>query len=410
MRQFIRTDQGSGWVNRFEAMGKGRILIALVPVHLRCEGKTTVLPAGTVFMRNRDLERRTFKKPREERRTHMIIEEGLHHLERLCHHVRSNERADYVRMAERHEDIAQVAKDLFECGQLTFEIHERLQATISVIRKDFDEMKKNENKVTVRKRLDTTNAQRTRAGRFKPAPAALTAYASTAHVRKRLDEVSGIHAAFSADAIETRVKLDEVKQLTGAVWVDVQVGSPVLELVDKALDHLTRSRVLVNIAVGNVATFATNLKAITAMPYVPLARLALRAVDDLRRNIKLGRVKQANEATECLRYLLRRMRMLWYVERSLIHILSFLPDDGDVPAALMNTFRKRLGDAEERVKNMQSAEFDPELRLLVQEYFDATRTNLADGSYDRAHDELKRLTKDLRVQPVHPAPRRKAAA
>jgi len=410
MRQYVRTDQGAGWIGRSEPLVRsGSIFINLTPARLQLEGKTTVLPAGTCFVRSRDLTRRTSSKPREERRTHLIVEEGLHHLERLCYHVRSSERADHGVMVERHEDIAVVAKELFECGQMTFDDHARLTMALAEIRTSFDEHKKNEHKQTVRKRIDTVSAQRSRAGRFKPAPAALTAFASTAHIRRRIEQIIGIHAAFSAGAVASRAKLDEVKRHTSAVWVDLQPKAPVLEIIETAMDNTRRSRVLVNIALRNVDTFEDNLKVVTAMPYRPLAELSLYTVNDLRRNIKLGRVKPVQESLDRLRYLLRRMRMLWFVERSLIHILSFLPDDGDVPTALMQTFRERLGNAEQRVSNMEDAEFDPELRLIVQEYFRATRTNLKDGGYERAREELKHLTRDLRTQPLHPPARRKAA-
>jgi hypothetical protein len=43
------------------------------------------------------------------------------------------------------------------------------------------------------------------------------------------------------------------------------------------------------------------------------------------------------------------------------------------------------------------------------EYFDAVRTNLKNGDYDRARDELKQLTRELRSQPVRIQASRKAA-
>jgi hypothetical protein len=409
MRQFVRTDQGAGWVNRAEAITyRGRMFTALAPVSLRLDGRFRTLPAGTIFGRNRALERRTRYKPREEQRTHIIVEEGLHDAERLCYHVRATERVDHAIMVDRHEDIARVAKDLVECGQLSFKDHAMITTFIESIREDFDEHKTNPHKVTVRTRLDTANNQRTKAGRFKPAPAALTAYASTTHIRKRLDEIAGIHAAFSTDALEVGAKLRETELCMESVWEDFQPNSGMIDILEQALANKTRSRPLVVLACHRVDLHRLNLEMITAMPYRPLADAALHAIHDLKWNLEQGRVKPSREACARVLELVRRMRMIWYVQRSLIWLLSFLPDDGTVPTDLVQRFRQRLGEAEVRVTNIKDAELDPEIRRLVAEYLEATRTNLDHGDYELAKEELKRLTRDLRTQPLHP-PARKAA-
>jgi hypothetical protein len=410
MRKFVRTDQGAGWVNRAEPIThRGRMFYAQTPVRLKDGDKARTLPAGTIFVHNRALERQTMHKPREERRTHLIVEEGLHHAERLCAHVRSTERADRTVMIERYEDIASISKDLVECGQLSFEIHERLTRTLAEIRKDFDEHKRNDHKETVRRRLDTAGAQKTKAGRFKPAPAALTAFASTAHVRKRLDEIAGIHAAFSADAIEVHAKLEETKACMSSVWIDFQPEAPMLAILEQALTNKTRSRPLVSLACHHVELHVRNLSQIEAMPYRPLADAGIVAARELKWALQQGRVKTSREAYARILELVRRMRMLWFIERSLIQVLSFLPDDGSVPTDLMDRFRDRLGRAEKRVSDLSDHELDPDLRKLMAEYFDAVRTNLKNGDYDRARDELKQLTRELRSQPVRIQASRKAA-
>jgi hypothetical protein len=409
MRQFIRTDQGSGWVQAEPIVSSGSIFISRRLVKLQREGRMTELPAGTPFVYSRDLERRTRDKPRDERRSHLIVEEGLHSVERLCHYVRSSERADHRVMVERHGDVARVAKELFECGQLSFEDHEMITKFIESIRSSFDERKTNENKVTVRRRLDTTNEQRSRAGRFKPAPAALTAYASTAHIRKRLAENKSIHAAFSSHAIEVNARLEETKQLTSAMWIELKEDGPATINIRRAMDRIARSRVVVNIALISIRTLWDHAQAITAQPYRPLAAELGIAFGDLAHAVQAHRRAAADAAEERALMILRRMRMLWFIERSLIHLLSFLPDDGTVPHDLMDRFRARFDGAEKRVADLGDAEFDPELRKLVAEYLEATRTNLNNGDYDKARDELKHLTHELRVQPINVPARRKAA-
>lgn len=399
MRVFVRTDKGAGLATATPIVNSGGIIFLQKEANLRIsEGSYTRLPAGTILVRNKNLERRTKDKPPAEQRTHQIVEEGIHHLYRLCCHVRTLGSDERREMLLRRDQIQKVGEALWKSGQLSFEDHQQLTVAIEDVRKSFDEWKRNPHKETVRARLDTTGKQKTKAGRFKPAPAGLTALASTTHIKRRLKEIVGIHAAFSVNLLCVNEHLLRTWTSIDWAWAFLQrnLGPDDMPMsVVQAMFSKTRSRIMVSVAEQRVREQMRGLEDIQVQPYLALAKAVHQEFGRLLFALRAHRRKVAVEAVAQARFLVRRMRMLWYIERSLIEVLSFSKSGRN-----QDLFMVRLEKARERVGNLSDNEFDPELRMLVGEYLDAAQASVKLLDFEAARRELKRLTHELRVLPT----------
>ncbi len=407
MREFVYTDYGRGWVHAHALTRRGSILIPYDDVTLRLpDRKTRILPAGTPLMRNLKLAHDTADKPRDERRTHLVYEEGIHSLARGCRYVQRFERADGAEMLERAPQMEQVAKDLYVCGQLTFDDHARITEALRAIRASFDEWKRADRKIETRRHIDTADAQRSKAGRFKAMPAASAAFASRRDIQARFRETLRIHAAFGTNALRVHELLHDIGGRSDAVWHFFkpdggQNGLP--RDISYAMDRDTRSFHAVRLAEGQLRERAEIIRDVQVLPYAPAARALAADIDRIAWALDQHRRRIVVDTVERVRATLRRMRMLWYVETSLIQLLSFPSPTEDGPAYQPQTieaFGKRLRLLKARVQDLKDAEFDPALRELVRDHLVAAQTNLRDERYEDARTELKRLTHELRVRPV----------
>ncbi len=402
MRVFVRTNRGAGFVTALPLVNNGAIILLLSEANLRAaDASRVLLPAGTLLRRDKATEKRTKDKPPAEQRTHQIVEEGIHHLHRLCCHVRGLGREERREMLQRRDQIKRVGEALWKSGQLSFEEHQKLAVAIEDVRRSFDEWKRNQHKQTVRARLDTTSRQKTKAGRFKPAPAGLTAFASTTHINRRLKEIVGIHAAFNVHVLCVEDVLQNTWGAIDFAWNFLQRSLDPEQMplsIAQAMSGRTRSRELVGVAERRVREQMRNMEDVRVQPYLPLARAV---ADEFRRlyfAVREHRKPLATEAIAKARFLVRRMRMLWYVERALIEGLSFLPSGRN-----QTLFTERLDKARARVANLSDNEFDPALRMLVGEYLDAAEASVRLLRFEDARRELKRLTHELRVMPTEAA-------
>lgn len=399
MRVFVRTNRGAGFVTAQPLVHSGAIILLLSEANLRAaDASRVLLPAGTLLRRDKTTERRTKDKPPAEQRTHQIVEEGIHHLHRLCCHVRTLGREERREMLLRRDQIQKVGEALWKSGRLSLEDHRKLTVAIEDVRQSFDEWKRNPHKQTVRARLDTTGRQKTKAGRFKPAPAGLTAFASTTHINRRLKEIVGIHAALNVHVLCVEDTLQETWGAIDFTWNFLQrsLDSALMPLsIAQAMAGRTRSYAIVGVAERRVREQIRNMQDIKVQPYLSLAQAVCDEFKRIHFAVREHRKPVAAEAIAKARFLVRRMRMLWYVERSLIEVLSFGPTGRS-----QTLFAERLEKALQRVNNLSDQEFDPELRMLVGEYLDAAQANVKLLRFEDARRELKRLTHELRVLPT----------
>lgn len=302
--------------------------------------------------------------------------------------------------------MEQVAKDLYVCGQLSFEDHARIQAALATIRESFDEWKRADRKVETRRHIDTANAQRSRAGRFKAMPASAAAFASRRDIQARFKEASQIHAAFGTNSLRVHELMHDVLERFDVIWNFFQSDAGADGLprdINFAMARDTRSRSAIHMADSQLRERAEILGEVFVLPYLPLARAVSADIGQIAWAVDNHRRKTAIDMVDRVRTTLRRMRMLWYVETRLIRILSFPSTSSSGPAYQPHTveaFKKRLTAAKARVNDMKDVEFDPALRQLVRDHLVAAETNTRVERYEDARVELKRLTRELRMQPL----------
>lgn len=407
MREYVYTERGRGWARDIVPVTRsGGIIIPRSEVKLHMPEKPPeTLPAGTPLMRHQKLERDTAKKPRAERRSHLVFEEGLHSLERMCVYVQRFEREDGAEMFDRRAQMQTLAKELYVCGQLSFEDHARIKEHLAYVRESFDEWKRADRKVEVREHIDTANAQRSKVGRYKAMPAASAAFASRRDIQARLQETMEIHAAFGTNHLRVCELLDDVWHRTDTVWKIFQPGGAdrLPREIAFAMDSTTRSHPMVRVVTGQLEDFGRELAQIYAQPYLPIANATRLGFERLARGVQSHRRRVVADTVQQIRASLRRVRMLYYVEMSLIRVLSFPSHSENGPVFRPHTikaFKERLKGAVARVRDMTDGEFDPDLRHLVRDYLVATRTNVEQERYEDARVELKRLTRELRIQPL----------
>lgn len=402
MREFVRTDQGSGWVQTMPIVRSGAISILTKDATLRrTDESDTILPTGTFIRRDARLTRETAKKSASEQRTHQILEEGAHAAARQCLHIQRFERGDGAEMLKRLPQITRIAQEIYVCGQLEFSFHEKITQNLAFCREaSFNENKTAPKKVEVREHLDTANAQRSKSGRLKAMPASSAVLGSKRDVDARFKETAAIHAVFNINYIAVDEMLQEAWGCLDILWKQIGPAGTANATIGRAMHQMTRDRATIRTAKTSVQAAIENLSLIKIQPYLPLAQAASEACKDLHWSIDNCRRARAGQALERVRYLLRRMRMLWFVERSLIFVLSFPSADGTHRPRAVEVFHERLVKAESRVANMEDVDFDPELRKTVREYLEATRTNVEAGDHERARAELKHLTHLLRVLPA----------
>lgn len=361
MKEFVYTDRGRGWVYHAHSLVRsGAILVPTKDVELRLpERGSGILAAGTPLVRNQKLARDTRKKRNDDRRTHLVFEEGLHSLERGLIHAQRFEREDAQEMLARSPQMEQIAKDLYVCGQLSFEDHGRIQA----------------------------------------------AFASRRDIQARFREATQIHAAFGTGTLRVRELLNDIWRRIDVVWKLFRASEEdrLPREIAFAMDARTRNESMVRLVSSQLEEQGVELEAVFALPYAPMARATCDAFGRLAWGVREHRRKIVADTVDLVRSSLRRARMLWYLETRLIRVLSFPSISSSGPAYQPHTieaFKKHLALAKARVNDMKDVEFDPALRELVRDYLVAAETNARDERYEEARVELKRLTRELRVQPL----------
>lgn len=402
MREFIYTDRGYGAVQIVQIEPSRSYAYLPKDATLRRHDQpSTVLPAGTIIHYDGRLDRQTARKPAAERRTHQILEEGVHHAARQCLHVKRFECADGAEMEERLPQLERISKDLYECGQLELSFHEQIARDLASCREEsFGDRKTSPTKGEVRTHLDTANRQRSKAGRLKAMPASAAARASKCDVLKRLRETLSIHVAFDRNYLALDQAQEEMKDGMDFSWTQLGPSGAFNPSLARAMHHATRDRTTIRIGQQSLVYVIQALSVVRMMPYLPLAAAATAEAKQVHWGVDQCRRKQVDASLETMRYILRRMRMLWHFETSLIYVLSFPPDDGAHSDRAIHLFRERLEKAENRVADLSDNEFDPGLREIAKEALTASNAFVKEGEYDRAREELKDLTRELRVQPV----------
>ncbi len=402
MRDFIYTDQGHGAVQIVPIEpSQSYAYLPKAAMLRRRDQPPMVLPAGTIIHYDGRLDRQTQRKPAAERRTHQILEEGVHHAARQCLHVKRFECADGAEMEKRVPQLERISKSLYECGQLEFSFHEEIVRDLASCREgSFGDRKTSPTKGEVRTHLDTANRQRSKVGRLKAMPASAAARASKRDVLKRLRETLSIHAAFDRNYLALDQAQEEMKDGMDFSWTQLGPNGAFNPSLARAMHHASRDRTTIRIGQQNLVYVIQALSNVRMLPYLPLAAAATAEAKQAHWGVDQCRRKQVDASLETLRYLLRRMRMLWHLEQSVIFVLSFPPDDGAHNERAIRIFRERLEKTADRVADLKDPEFDPGLREVVKETLSASQAFVKEGEYDRAREELKDLTKELRVQPV----------
>jgi hypothetical protein len=408
MRIYVRTDKGAGWVSKpyLLVQSKG-IIVTTTGTELRHHGsddEPTIIPPGTPFVFHTGLKRQTARKQRVDQRTHLIVEEGIHVLERMCVHVQRFEVGDAEEMLSRSMQMDRVTQDLYFCGQLSFDQHARITENLSFVRAAFDEAKKAEKKIEVREHIDTADVQRSRIGRFRAMPAASAASASRRDIQARFKECVAIHSAFGTNALRVDSLLTEIRERVEVVWSFFKPNGGKDGLprdVNYAMGK-HRNRYGVEAAICQLEDRKELIEKIFVLPYRPMALAVSSDIERLTFAVDNHRQKMVLERVKSLQASLRRMLMLWYIETMLIRVISFPPRDKGqpFPTRVLAAFNERLAKLKARVRDLKDDEFDGDLRELVRDHLLAAENHTKRDSYEEARNLLKRLTRELHVRPT----------
>lgn len=343
------------------------------------------LPSGTPLVTNQRLVERT-----EGRVTHMIVRDGLYRLFSQAKHISGGTAEDLVGMNATVEELIGYAEFLRRSGQLSLDYHDRVRRALEKIGNDLGSPKQNRHKLKTSERSRQAARTRYHDGRIKPGPGRVVTAAAATHALKRVSELEEMCPAVNFTMFRIYRLMRELHRILDGQWElftdDMLDGLPVP--IQMALVNGTHDPQSVLYIDDVLEGFELRLKRMFFIqPFAPLAARLVKALRGLRRDIRAHLVARVYERSLEITELLRRLRMIRYVELQLLARLSAGLNDERRDVIL-----KRHAMLLDRVHDMGDKELHPFLRREIVEYLELFRDDIEYGEAESAKDFLKDLT------------------
>ena len=339
-------------------------------------------PIGTPVVRNNELARVT-----EGRVTHMIVKDGLYRLYAQAAHIAAGSEHDLYDMTIMKKNLGDCAEFLRYSGQLSLDQHNRIAEFLLEIGDELDFPKRNRHKLVSAQRSKQAANTRYHDGRIKPGPGRFVAGAAATHAARRVSELHEICPAVTFTMIRVHRLLERVHAVLDQIWryftsQDIE-GLPVP--IHTAIAKETRDRFTVRMSNIELEEFEVWLQRLFIQPFTELARRLIKTFAILRKAIWQHRRDRVYTLVEEVRKLLRRLRMIRYIELVLLPLLS--SDSLSGKDVLFMRHGKLMG----RLRNMSDHELDARLRKESLDYLELFREDVENGEIRDAKVQLKTL-------------------
>lgn len=358
------------------------------------------LPAGVIYIRNRDLGHRT-----QGEAEYQLVERGLHDALRLCQHVRIGERVEDTAMRYPLEVLRGYADQLALSRMLSDEQLQQIKQALATQAEELTEGKRAPRKV--RAGVHTARAaQNVEATRDKPqtvAPKRVQLYSAARQLERRGLDAQAIGLCFNARSLVFYRRIQALESQLNEFWQwiypdhrrsvnghDQEFSLPTLWCA--ALSRQPTARSILR-------RHANFFRSIVAQPYTFLAQRLFGLLDDIGRG---GRISAGDLSVRLVITTIRRMRMILYFEQRVVGLLAFLADrrrklDPAVYEAESLVLNRRLRDAQDKIIGFH----DLDLERYVRDGF-LVMCNLARDALTRyelreALELLKQATRLLAV-------------
>jgi|GEM_PF-5296435 len=340
-------------------------------------------PVGTPVVRNHELERATNGKL-----THMIVQDGLYRLYAQATHIAAGTERDLHDMTITKQNLVDCADFLRYSGRLSVDYHEKMSEFLLTIGGNLGAPKRNPHKLISAERAKQAAKTRYRDGRIKPGPGYFVAGAAAIHAAKRVHELHEICPAVTYTMVRVHSLLERVHSILDQIWryftsQDIN-GLPVP--IHTALAKETRERFKVRASLLDLEQFEAWLQWLFVQPFTALGRRLQKALAKLRKAIAHYHLDQVQEHVGVIRILLRRLRMIRYIELVLLPLIGSEHSLSD-QAKLLTKQAKLMN----RLRNMKNRDLDRRLRKESLDYLELFREDFENGEIRDAKSQLKAL-------------------
>ncbi len=380
----VRTKYGKKTVRAVPLLRSGGVIFLSKKCKLGRGDKGVRVPTGTPIVRHLDLACRT-----KGRVTHMVVKDGLYRLFAQAQHVAHGTEADFVRMTVTTEDLKDLTEFIRTGGQLSLDHHERIAELLDSIGDELDVPKRNEHKLTSAARSKKAARTRYRDGRVKPGPGHFVARAAAVHSAKRVRELQEMAPAVTHTMFKIYELLDRFHRILARIWryftsqeTEAELPVPVLT----AMERLTRNRDSVHGSCATLEAFEVRLHELYVQPFTELSGRLIRVFAGLRKAILHHRRDRVIEFVRESRMILRRLRMIRYIE---LRLLPMIPGGGGISSR--DVLLKRHTKLMARLRDMKDHELDVKLREESIDYLELFSEDLENDEPEGAKRHLKVL-------------------
>lgn len=403
----VYASEGKGRVKVECPFGGRKIFFAAEHHTLNRGNRFVMIPPGVAYVHNTDLTRRTKGRVR-----HLLVTQGLFHLWRLAIRATKSSADEIQEMYARRGQIRKEAAQLLESGIMAEEEHVGILREIAYLERHFLPPKRAAQKLAAGKNLVKAHALGASGNRRKDARAALTTYAAGKRVTIRISDLGFITKYFSGetmrigaivreyhDAVEDlseffeKPSTDRKAPKTRGAFFRLMDGLGIPAGRESAQRMLRR----------RLHAFAASMSGLTFMPYREVCARIVEFLGLIDRAIGRGIYPSAYRAADCVKRLLRQLRLLYVIETQLVARLSWylarMPEnirsesDPDRVA-----FREQFMKITDAIRRRNSpADFHPRVLIRVLDLLGEAERHLDDP--EQAKGILKDLTAALAMDP-----------
>lgn len=395
----LRTHYGNLNLEVEPLPGCGRtVLRATQPHILLMRGRETEIPPGVMYVEDKQLARECGE-------THKLVRQGIYHLLRMFIHITRGSRAEQGELDVTLADVHACAQFILTSGCMSHNERRGIAAILARLERDLRYVR-NARKDVGKSRIRQSHELFLSGNRRMIAPAAGVLSAGAGHhLRERISDLTNIHRFFGGRGIAVHSfirgiqwRIQEVSRFLGPTSgqvPDEELGGLLLRLShpDRGPDGLRLLR-------GQLVEQRASLDSIIIQPHYGLAMLATFKLDDMIEDVDQNDRERLGLHASELRQIIRRMRMIDFVEMELVSILSFymerIPQSWRSPNdPEMQRFMWRLGQARARIGRFTPEECDPALKQWLFLRFETVESVTRSGDFSSAKNGLKGATREL---------------
>lgn len=380
------------------------ISVTIEPHVITQKGKIVLLPAGTFYLYNSDLARRTTNRPGGPAE-YMLVREA-YDLRRLCEHVCKGAEREEKELVLQLREIRAGAEALLAGEALTPEERKQAADMLAAIAKAFQAPKRAPRKLKTGEHLRKAAALVERAAQdpSKIAPSSMVAYAAGYQAEKRLCEVRATVADFRGMSNHTLLRIRDVHERIEAYWRFL-CGSParILPGVTREtrmrelfaiLSEPERGKSALKLIGKRLEYYRSSMLAIAMQPYASIAQIVAYHTEQLAEAVGVGDREQMKKIGREIRQLLRRMRLIRHLEMQVVAPLAFYLRRKDAKERsashrMPRMFRVRLRETMTRIQSFGPKDMRGVFKSVLLDTLRSSEEAFAAGDFVRVKEAVQ---------------------